>query len=106
MYGSLKATDILEESDPPTSKIELRWTPGYNGGHTVTFQLFFREIRKDFNQINIGPAPDNRYTLVGMKTETTYEFTMKSVNTKGVSGEYQPYLKFTTQRMSLFLSVF
>jgi len=96
--GSLTATDTLEENDPPTSKIELRWIRGFDGGYTVTFRLFYREQgRLSFQQINIGASPDNRYSLVGMKTETTYEFTIRAVNERGLSGEYVPYLIFTTK---------
>ena len=103
--GSLTATDTLEENDPPTSKIELRWTRGFDGGYTVTFRLYFREQGKlNFQQINIGASPDNRYPLVGMKTGTTYEFTIRAVNERGLSGEYVPYLLFTTKSMSLFYS--
>ena len=99
--GSLTATDTLEENDPPTSKIELRWIRGFDGGYTVTFRLFYREQgRLSFQQINIGASPDNRYSLVGMKTETTYEFTIRAVNERGLSGEYVPYLIFTTKSMS------
>ena len=105
--GSLTATDTLEENDPPTSKIELRWIRGFDGGYTVTFRLYFREQGKvNFQQVSIGASPDNRYSLVGMKTGTTYEFTMRAVNDRGVSREYFPYLSFTTKSMSLKLLIF
>ena len=102
MSGSLTATDTLEENDPPTSKIELKWIRGFDGGYTVTFRLYFREQGKlNFQQINIGASPDNRYSLVGMKTETTYEFTIRAVNERGMSGEYTPYLFYTTKSMPI-----
>eukprot|EP00794_Sanderia_malayensis_P013958 gene13958-15414_t len=100
--GSLKATDKLMLTDPATVQVEIRWVPGYNGGYSVTFYLYYKQQNEiNYQQINLGPIAYPVYTIKGLKPSTTYQFTMRAVNQRGQSDEYDPPLFFTTKAAPL-----
>ncbi len=106
MRDSLKAKDTLELTDPATVTVEISWTPGYNGGFPVTFYLYYKIVGSpSFEQVSIGAASYNVHRLPGLKTATTYQFTMRAVNARGQSEEYEPYLEYRTQGLYFLLAL-
>jgi hypothetical protein len=76
------------------SNILLSWEPGYDGGHTQHFIIWYRMIqtkKQNWNQIRVLPTNSTDFLLFDLKFQQTYEVTIVGENQIGL-GIFSPII--------------
>lgn len=76
------------------SNLLLSWEPGYDGGQTQHFIIWYRRIqtkKQNWNQIRVMPENVTEFLLFDLKLQQTYEVTIVAENEYGL-GTFSPII--------------
>jgi hypothetical protein len=79
-----------------SSNLFLSWEPGYDGGRSQYFIIWYRLLqakKQNWNQIRVLPNNATEFTLFDLKLQQTYELTIVAENDFGL-GTFTPIITF------------
>ncbi|CAF0748074.1 unnamed protein product [Adineta steineri] len=89
-----------------SSNLVISWEPGYNGGRSQHFFIWYRILhprKRDWNQIRVLPNNGSEFTLFDLKLQKIYELTIVAENNLGL-GTFTPIITIelnTTENSSI-----
>lgn len=80
---SLNILNVTHES------VTLAWTPGFDGGMKASYRIRYREAHADLYRYEDCPPNSHKLTIMGLKMNTLYLFSVMASNVLG-SSKYLP----------------
>ncbi len=77
-----------------SSNLFLSWEPGYDGGRSQHFIIWYRLLhsrKRNWNQIRVIPNNATEFLLIDLKLQQTYEITIVAENEYGL-GSFSPII--------------